>query len=156
MNKNIAIINSIITTPYDKQILDMINSMLAENKDINADVYTTSMNISMPNKKFGILPIYEAKYFKGTAIVWDLITLDLVHGFPNLSEVIYIHSNTIPWRENSNVTYKTWENLFVNNKLKTIISDQNIHEIFRLTWRTGVLVQSIDNRTIYETIQQAV
>lgn len=156
MNKNIAIINSIITSPYDQKMLDLINSLISQNKDINANVYTTSINISIPNKKFGILPIYEAKYFKGTAVVWDLISLDLIRGFPNLSDVIYIHNNTIPWRENSNITYKTWENLFVRDKLKIIISDQNIYEIFKLTWKTGIFLESIDNRTIYETIQQTV
>jgi hypothetical protein len=156
MNKNIAIINTAIQNSYDQQVLNLVNEILCVNKNIDANLYTTTINVGINNKKFGILPIYEAKYFYGKAIVWDPITLDLVYGFPNLSEIIYIHNNTIPWRENPNMSYKVWDRLFINKKLNLLISDKNIYEIFRLTWNTGTLIESIDSRTIYEAIQQNV
>lgn len=152
MNKNIAIINTAVASSYDQNIVSLINNVLEAHKDINGDIYTTTMNVPVPNKRFGILPIYEAKYFKGKAIVWDFITLDLVYGFPNISEIIYIHNNTIPWRENSNISYRVWSKLFLNKKLKFIISDNNIYEIFKLTWNIGTLVDKINEKVVYETI----
>lgn len=152
MNKNIAIINTAVTTSYDQNIISLINNILKTYKDINADIYTTTMNFAVADKKFGVLPIYEAKYFKGKAIVWDFITLDLVYGFPNISEIIYIHNNTIPWRDNPNIAYKVWSKLFLNNRLKLLVSDNNIYEIFRLTWNTGTLTEKINEKAIYEAI----
>ncbi len=152
MNKNIAIINTFIDNNYDQQVLALLNDVLKTFKDVNADVYTTSMNLLIPDKRFSILPIYEAKYFNGKAIVWDLITLDLVYGFPNLSEIIYLHNNTIPWRDNKNVGYSVWEKLFLNDKLKMIISDKNIYDIFQLTWNTGIFIESINSKVLYDTI----
>jgi hypothetical protein len=152
MNKNIAIINTFIGNSYDQKIIMLLNDLLQNYKDVNGNIYTTSMNILIPDKKFGILPIYEAKYFYGKAIVWDLITLDLALGFPNLSEVIYIHNNTIPWRDNTNISYKAWEKLFTNPKLKILISEKNIYDIFKLTWNTGDFIESINTKVIYETI----
>lgn len=152
MNKNIAIINTSIANDYDQSIISIINNMLGLYEDINADVYTTTINFSVDNKKFGILPIYEAKYFKGKAVIWDLLTLDLVHGFPNISEIIYIHNNTVPWRDNTSISYKMWSKLFLNSRLKILISDKNIHEIFKLTWNIGTMVESIEEKVIYEAI----
>ena len=152
MNKNIAIINTFIGNAYDQQILALLNDLSKTFKDVNADIYTTSMNLLIPDKKFSILPIYEAKYFNGKAIVWDLISLDLVYGFPNLSEIIYLHNNTIPWRDNKNVGYSAWEKLFVNDKLKMIISDKNVYDIFQLTWNTGIFIESINSKVLYENI----
>lgn len=152
MNKNIAIINTSIGTSYDQQIITLMNETVHSYKNINAAVYTTSMNIAIPQKKFSVLPLYEAKYFNGKAIVWDIISLDLVYGFPNISEILYIHNNTIPWRENSHIAYKVWEKLFTNSKTKILITDKNIYEIFRLTWNTGIFQETIDSRIIYESI----
>lgn len=152
MNKNIAVINTIINSPQDQNILVLINDMLKINKHMNANVYTTAMNMTIPNKKFGILPIYEGKYFQGKAIVWDLISLNLVYGFPNISEIIYLHNNTIPWRDSPNIGYKVWDNLFINSKLKMIITDPNIYEIFKLTWDSGIYIETMDTKTLYENI----
>lgn len=152
MNKNIAIINTSVTTTYDQNIISLINNLLDKYRDVNANIYTTTMNLSITNKKFGILPIYEAKYFKGKAIIWDFVTLDLVYGFPNISEIIYIHNNTIPWRDNPNIGYGVWSKLFLNSRLKILISENNIYNIFKLTWNIGTLTDQINEKVIYEAI----
>lgn len=150
--KNLAIINTIISNSYDNTCLNVLNSMLHQHNDINASVFTTAFNINMPTKKFNILPIYEARYCGGICIVWDLISLELVLGFPNLQKIVYLHDNTIPWRKGQNISYAIWDKLFLNDKTQILISDSQIAEIFKLTFGIGKSISSLDPEVIYEEL----
>lgn len=150
--KNIGLIKISTNTNDDFSMLNLATNLYTENDDINISLFTTLFDNDAYGKRISILPIHEAKYFVGTAIVWDLITLDLVTGFPNLKKILYIHNNSIPWRENPNSLYSVWQKLFENKRIETIITNNNIYDIFRLTWDTGTLIPELNSKVLYEKL----
>lgn len=150
---NIGFIKTSINTQYDQNIIELIHPLKTIDSSVNINIFSINYDLNATNKTFTVLPVYECKYFFGNLVVWDPVTLDLVLNFPNIRKIVYIHDNSIPWRINPNVSYKTWEKLFDNTKTQILITDKYIADIFRLTWGTGQFIETINPQVLYEKLQ---
>lgn len=152
MNKQISALSITTTSKYDELIISLINSLSNIDNSLDIKLFTTNHNILVQNKKYSILPIFEAKYSKNPIIVWDLLSLELVLEFPNLLSIIYIQDKNIPWLKNRSIPYSVWNNFFNNNKVKVVCSHPMIAEIFEMTWKKPILLNPITTESFYEIL----
>lgn len=152
MNKQILALTIAADTDHDNNIVSILNEMIGTDPALNLKLFTTKYDLLIPTKTFCVLPIYEAKYSRGTMVVWDLLSLELVLDFPNLDSVVYLQDATIPWVGNTSVPYSNWANFFDNPKTKVITDNPDIAEIFALTWHRPTLLENINPESLYENL----
>jgi hypothetical protein len=156
MNKQISALTIKAQSQEDYDIIKTINGLNSLDSSINTKLFTLSFDLLIPNKKLSILPIFEARYNYGSIITWDLLSLELVKNFPNVSNIIYIQGDSIPWL-NANIPYSNWSELFENNKIHVVTKNKEIKEIFSLTWNTRVYdFNYLNEKELYDFIQQTV
>jgi len=148
---NIGLLSHAIS-PTDSSIIDSFNELCNIDDSINLNLFTTMCNIPLGIANLNVLPIHEAKYFYGNMIVWSMLDLELCINFPNLSNLIMINNDTIPWTSDQTTPYSIWRNIFTNKKIHVFIKDPNIAEIFKLTWNLGELVNYKNAGELYEKL----
>ena len=150
--KNISALSITVNPGLDENLLSIFDELYNIDKFINLNLFTTSYNINKQNKRFSVLPIYEAKYYSGTLLVWNLLSLELTLDFPNLTKIVYYQNNDIPWSTNKSIPYVAWARLFENPKVSMIVDNPTVHEIFKLTWKEPTLITDITPETLYEVL----
>ena len=103
------------------------------------------------NKRFSVLPIYEAKYQYGNFFVWDILSLELCISFPNVNKIFYFQNNNIPWIKAFNINYQDWSQLFDNPKVDIITDDMTTKELFDLAWKQ-IRTIDITSEALYEIV----
>jgi len=152
MNKQILALSISAGTEQDLNIISMLNETIAADPAANLKLFTTKYDLLIPNKRFCVLPIYEAKYSHGTIVVWDLLSLELVLDFPNLDSIIYLQDSNLPWSNSHNIEYSVWSKFFDNPKIKIITDSPEVSEILSLTWKKPTLLENINPESLYANI----
>lgn len=140
-------------TEIDNNILSVFSSIGDIDKLADLKLFTVLYDLNITPKNFSVLPIYESKYSYNDILVWDLLSLELVIDFPNISRIFYIQDNNIPWYSNSTIPYSTWSKLFDNDKVTIITTNKTISDIFRLTYKECQLLNTISTEKLYEIIR---
>lgn len=151
MNKTLSILNIHPQSEYDASMISWFNSLYSVDSSINLKLFCCSFDVINPQKKFTVLPLYEAKYEYGIFFIWDILSLELAINFPNLTKIYYFQNNNIPWTKIYNINYNDWAQLFDNPKVEILTSDSTIQEIFSLTWKKPKLL-SITTEALYEIL----
>jgi hypothetical protein len=149
---NISLIKPAIYTDIDKTIINGFVDLSTESKDINLSLFTTSLDANIPNKNFPVLPLYESKYEYGTAIVWDIITLDLVKNFPNYNKILFFLTHEVPWFDNRHINVSVWTELFINDRIEIYILSPTMCELFNLTFGKGSYLSNLNKETLNEIL----
>lgn len=132
-------------------LLMLINKWTTE-KGYNTNIFTSKNDAIVPDQKFAILPIYEAKYSDHVMICWDILSLQLCLDFPRIEKIIYLQNDQIPWMQQNNIEYKLWSNIFDDPRLAVVSTDEEIINIFRLTWNKGIFIESLDSEKFHELL----
>lgn len=154
MSKHICIIAIELKNDNDRDIIEVANQ-IASRYNLDIKIFTT--NCSVPTKtpkRLTILPIHEAKYYTGIAIVWDLMTLELCANFCNLHKILFYQGDVLPWttfRQNQSFF---WENFYDNDKIQVFTCNSDIHKILSLTWREPRLIENISPKNIGDLINE--
>ena len=154
MSRNIGCFLFEVVTNIEKEIATMFN-IVASKPNINGSLFTADYQNKIDYlRNFTIFPINEAKYYYGDMIVWDLLSLDMVHKFPNLKTIYYFQGPNIPWINNAHIPKEMWQSLFCNPKIKMITDNQQIQKIFKDTWNSDLfLLKTMTPEGLYEAIQ---
>jgi len=152
MNKKLSALSIQPKTEYDAAMISWFNSLATIDSTINLKLFCSSFDILNSEKKFAVLPIYEAKYEYGNFFVWDILSLELAIDFPNINKIYYFQNNNLPWTKAFNISYNDWANLYDNEKVHIITNDTNVQEIFSLTWKHIDTVEGTPE-SLYEVIQ---
>jgi hypothetical protein len=150
--KNISALNIVTQVGFDEALIKLFNDLHYKDRSLNLSLFTSSYGINIQNKKFSVLPLYEAKYHKSSFFVWNLLSLELVLEFPNTQKIIYYQNQEIPWADNKNIPYLAWSNIFDNDKVTVITDDPIVNEIFTLTWKPPVFIDNLDSEKLYEIL----
>jgi hypothetical protein len=150
--KNISALNIVTQVGIDEPIIKLFASLALIDKSLNLSLFTSAYNLNIQNKRFSVLPIYEAKYHKSCFFVWDLLSLELVLEFPNTQKIVYYQNQNIPWADNKNIPYFAWANIFDNDRVTVITDDPIVNEIFSLTWKSPVFINEMDSEKLYEIL----
>lgn len=154
MSKQIASISIELKSENDKNIVELMN-LVALNNDINLKMFTTNCEIPTKTpKRFSILPIYEAKYYYGSAFVWDLMTLELVVDFPNIDKIFFYQNQNLPWRTFRQNQYSFWEKFYNNDRIEIFTTEKDIYEVLGLIWKSPKLIQEISPQSIGDLINE--
>lgn len=137
----------------DLTIIDHLYKILILDTSVNIKIFSTNSHIPLKSTHYTILPIYEAKYTYGIALVWDMMSLELVLEFPNLEKILYFQLDDLPWIGHGYMPYKSWDLLF-NNKKITIITDDSIkQDMLRSTWNDKVInIDKLNLKELYEIL----
>lgn len=98
-----------------------------------------------------ILHVNQAKFFKGSIVVFDLPCLELSKSLPLLDNVYYYAKN-IPWT-NTTSYYDQWKNLFGKANTKVISASKYINDIYNIVWSNSI---GISEAFDYETISNII
>lgn len=98
-----------------------------------------------------IVHINQAKFFKGSLVVFDLHCLELSASFPLVSN-IYYYAQNIPWSNNQS-HYQQWKQLFDKDNLKVISANKYIYDIYNIVWSNSIGISEVFN---YETISKLI
>lgn len=155
MSRNLGCFLFDVVNDAEKEILTLFNSLLAYNPDINGSLFTSNyQNVIHQLKKFSVFPTYDAKYYYGDMLVWDVISLDMVRQFPNLNKIFYFQGPALPWMGNTHIEYKMWEKLFCNPKITIITNNKDIKDVYDHVWSSECkLLQQINWESLYEAIR---
>ncbi len=153
MNNNISVISITLNPGQDEMMLKWLDSLSIMDKSLNLSVFTSFYNINQPQKRFTVLPLYEAKYHTGIAITWDLLSLELILDFPNISKIVYYQNNSFPWLQNRHISYAAWAKLFNNDRVSVLVDDPTIQQIFALTWKKPHLITEMTPEKLYEVLR---
>jgi len=155
MSKNLGCFLFDVVTDQEKEILSLFNNLLEKNPNINGCLFTTNyQNTINQLKRFSIFPLYEAKYYYGDVLVWDIISLDIVKSFPNVEKIFYFQGPYLPWTGNTHLEYSMWESLFCNPKITVISNLTEVKEIFDLVWSTKCeLIKTMNAESLYEVVR---
>jgi hypothetical protein len=151
MNKKLSAIAIHPQSEYDSSMISWFNSLNDIDRSINLKFFSSSFDIVNADKKFPILPIYEAKYEYGNFFVWDILSLELAINFPNINKIYYFQNKDIPWTKIYNINYEDWSQLFDNPKVEILTHDATIQEIFNLSWKPIKLLD-VTPEALYEII----
>lgn len=150
--KNISVLNITTQPGFDEQLLKVFNDLFYIDRSSNLSLFTSSYGVNVQNKRFSVLPIYEAKYHKSSFFVWNLLSLELVLQFPNVQKVVYYQNQDIPWSQNKNMPYAAWANIFDTNRVTVVTDDAMVNEIFSLTWKPPVFINDFTSEKLYEIL----
>jgi hypothetical protein len=98
-----------------------------------------------------VLHVNQAKFFKGSLVVFDLQCLELSRSLPLLDNVYYYAKN-IPWT-NTKGYYEQWKNLFSKPNIKVISSNKYIDNIYNIVWSNSI---GISENFDYDTISNII
>ena len=149
---NVSLIKPSVHTDIDKRIISAFADLSTVSKNMNLAIFTTSFDANIQNKNFPILPIYESKYEYGTAVVWDILTLDLIKNFPNYSKVLFFLPEEVPWLSNRHINVQIWKQLFMNDRTDIYICSIAMYELFKLTFGKGNYLSILEKETLNEIL----
>ena len=150
---NISALNIVTQSGLDEPLLRVFNDLFYVNRSVNLSLFTSSYGLNFPNKRFSVLPLYEAKYHKSAFFTWNLLSLDLLLEFPNTQNIVYYQNKEITWSQNKNIPYSAWAKIFDTNRVTVVTDDPMVNEIFTLTWKPPVFINEFNAEKLYETLQ---
>jgi hypothetical protein len=137
----------------DLIIIDHLYKILTLDTSINIKIFSTNNHIPSQSTHYTILPIYEAKYAYDIALVWDLLSLELVLGFPNLQKILYFQLDELPWVGHGYMPYSSWNTFFNNDKITVITDDIIKQDMFRSTWNDKTInINKLNLKELYEIL----
>jgi hypothetical protein len=156
MRKNIGSVLVETKSENDFNILHLLNS-IAVRKDVNFSLFTADFSMPMNQPKFfTVLPLHESKFYFGTLIVWDMVTLDMVttpRAYPNVDKIIFYQNGQVPWMNNRNMPYGLWNKLYNNSKVQMFTDHLGVKEILANTWNTKCsFLHQITPEALYEIL----
>ena len=151
INKQLSALSIHPQSEYDGAMLSWFNSLYNIDPNINLKLFSSCCDILNINKRFSVLPIYEAKYQYGNFFVWDILSLELCISFPNVNKIFYFQNNNIPWIKAFNINYQYWSQLFDNPKVDIITDDMTTKELFDLAWKQ-IRTIDITSEALYEIV----
>lgn len=151
MSKQVSVISIQLN---DQNIIDLVNG-IASSGDVDAKIFTTNCSVvTQAQKRLTILPIYEAKYYKGKALVFDLMTLELCCEFPNLEKILYYQNETLPWTVFRQNQYSFWNNFFDNPKIEVFTTNKEVYNVLSLLWKPPKLINNISSQSMGDLINE--
>lgn len=133
-------------------IINTINSMVKNHPYDNIILFNNDYNRIDDNKKFPIIALNQAKYFRGVLICFDVKSLAVTKSFPAPKKQI-LYLNDTPWVSKNVIPAMFWKTIFENSSLEIIAKTQEIKDICEICWKPVIgMMENINEKELYDTI----
>lgn len=139
-------------SPKHNQIIDIMNKMIVDNPYDNIVLFNNKYQRIDANKKFPILHLSHAKYFRGTLIYFDMKSATLAKTFPGPSNQIFC-CDTMDWRQQADSRAIVWQNIYRN--MNVVSTDKSMCDILNICWDLKVkYIPELNHKELYSVIKE--
>lgn len=133
-------------------IISTINSMVDERPYDNIILFNSDYNRIDNNKKFPIIHINQAKYFRGYLFVFDVKSAMITKTFPS-NEKQFLYVDEIPWSTEEPTPLLFWQSIFNSENIETIAKNKQIYDLLEICWKTPIsIIDTINSQGLYDVI----
>lgn len=133
-------------------IIDTLNRMVENHPYDNIILFNNQYNRIDNEKKFPILHINQAKYFRGCLILFDIKSVVVTKSFPSPAKQL-LYLDDIPWSKDGNTPVLFWHDIFLNPDISIIADSETTKDLLTLCWRAPTSVMpKINEKELYDSI----
>lgn len=135
-------------------IIDTINGMCSEHPYDNIVLFNSQYNRIDTNKRFPIIHLSQAKYFRGILLVFDIKSAMITKTFPSpQKQLLYV--NNVAWTEDNSVPALFWQSIYANGSMSTIAQNQKIYDLLEICWAKPInIIDKINHKELYDVINR--
>jgi len=139
----------------NNKLIEILDNMISENPYDNIILFNNRYRRVDAKKKFPILHLSQAKYFRGTLICFDIRSLSLARTFPGPNQHIFC-CDSPEWTMDPMGKAIMWKNLYENEEIKIITYEKEMNDLLSLCWDTKNLTYLTDfnAKELYGAIQK--
>jgi hypothetical protein len=132
------------------RIIDTLNNISDKHPYDNVILFNGEYNRIDINKKFPILHLNQAKYFRGILVVFDVSSAMITRSFPApRHQILYV--DEMFWSRDRTIPATFWGEIFDNDNISLLASNQEIYDVLSICWKqpkaiiTNIAAQEIYN-----------
>jgi hypothetical protein len=119
------------SSPKNNEIISLINNLIIEYPYDNIILFNNTFQRIDSQKKFPILHISQAKYFRGVLIVFDVKSLALAKNFPSPSKIILVCDNA-EWSGDNRAIL--WKDIYEDKNVILVTKYKELKDIIEICW----------------------
>ena len=116
-------------------IIELINMIITNHPYDNITLFNNKYQRIDKVKKFPILHLSHAKYFRGTLVYFDMKSATLAKSFPGPSKQIFC-CESLDWAGNLSNRAILWQNIYHNMNIVT--TSQKVADVLDICWTLNV------------------
>lgn len=135
-------------------IISTINELVENNPYANVILFNSQYNrVDNFNKKFPILHINQAKYFRGVLVCFDAKSAMITKTFPApTKQILYVED--LSWSNDPSLPALFWQGIYNNTNIKLIAKNQEISDLLEICWLKPIaIINDINAKDLYEAIK---
>lgn len=141
-------------SPKNDIIINTINNMIDDNPYDNIVLFNSRYDRIDSEKKFPIIHINQAKYFRGYLFLFDIKSAIITKTFPSpVKQILYV--DTLGWVKDKTIPSLFWNGIYDNTDIALIAQNQEIHDILNLCWSEPIdTINDINHKELYNVISK--
>lgn len=146
-----------LTTATDSikcnQIIKTMNDMISDHPYDNIILFNGTYNRIDPDKKFPIIHLSQAKYFRGILLVFDATSAMITRTFPSPKKQIF-YIDDLFWMKDLSIPAAFWNSIFSNEDILKVSSRSDITDIIEICWnKPEYQIEEIESKRLYDVCQ---
>lgn len=133
------------------QILQAINRLCELRPYDNIVLFNNYFETVDKDKKYYILSMNHAKYFRGNLFVFDTQSAMLTADFPAQDKHI-LHLSSPEW-SGKQAPYTLWHNVYMKNHLEIITNTQENYDLINICWKKPkAILESLSGESLNQVL----
>lgn len=134
------------------RIIDMINDMISKHPYDNIVLFNNRYQRIDKTKKFPILHLSHAKYFRGVLVYFDMKSATLAKSFPGPSKQIFC-CDSLDWTDARSNRALLWSNIYKN--MNIITTEQKVADLIKICWNANIdSISGLNEGEFYNVISK--
>ncbi|MEX0594976.1 MAG: hypothetical protein WD512_00640, partial [Candidatus Paceibacterota bacterium] len=115
------------------KIIDTLNNLVDMCPYDNIILFNSQYNRTDAVKKFPIIHLNQAKYFRGILICFDIKSSMITKTFPAPEkQILYIDETS--WSNDSTIPMMFWQGIYSNPDIKLVAKNEEIKDLLSICW----------------------
>lgn len=133
-------------------IVSTINTIVENNPYDNIILFNNDYNRIDENKKFPIIALNQAKYFRGVLVCFDIKSLAVTKSFPSPKrQIVYLQD--MHWMSKEAIPAMFWKTMLENENLDILAKNKTINDICEICWKKPIgIMETINDKELYNVI----
>lgn len=135
-------------------IINTINEIVNNHPYDNVVLFNSQYDRIDSDKKFPIIHLNQAKYFRGYLVLFDIKSAIITKTFPSpQKQLLYV--DDLAWSRDRTIPALFWNSVYANNDIQLLAKNQEIYDIVDLCWSTPMgIMENINSKELYNVISQ--
>lgn len=133
-----------------QEILQAINNLCLLRPQDNIVIFNNNFNTIDIHQKYYLLPINQAKYFRGLLFLFDTENALLTKTFPGPDKQ-FIYIDKPIWSDNGNIPFTVWYSIYMDNRFELLVDSEYLYDLVTTCWKQplspsfNLTAENIDN-----------